>query len=70
MEFLVNNVKQIHIWYHNSGDWLLGLGLGREKELFRLPIENGCTASRAIYDEEFTCWRKECPNHECSDETN
>lgn len=47
-------------------NWLFGLELGREKELLKLTIENGCTASRALYDEEFTCWRENCSNHEAN----
>jgi hypothetical protein len=39
-----------------------------QKELYIIPIEHGCVATQALWGN--TCWRKDCPIHERSNETN
>lgn len=36
----------------------------QEKELYRVPIEDACTASQALWpDHQWLCWRDNCPVH-------
>jgi len=48
--------------YFNVWNKFLWLPIKLEKELYKVPVEAGCVAYRAIYGDDFTCWRDDCPH--------
>ena len=41
---------------------LFNIIFNNQKELYKVSIESGCAAYRAIYDKDSTCWRDDCPH--------
>lgn len=78
-EFLVNRIcpccgisgwisgksETVEVFFYRIWNWLLKPTYDRwHKELYRVPIENGCVASRALWPERepSTCFRDDCEN--------
>lgn len=57
------NGKLYEIWNN-----LIGYSFKYEKDLFKVSIESGCIASKAIWNEHNFCWIDDCPLNEEEEE--
>ena len=46
-------------WWHKHQS-LSNVIFNHQEELYKVPIESGCAAHRAIRDKDYTCWRNDC----------
>jgi hypothetical protein len=48
--------------HYSLWTWLLEPTYKLEKQLYKVPIESGCVASKAIWNRKEACWRDGCEN--------
>lgn len=59
--WISNKSELIGVGIYRLWNWLHGLAYKYEKVLYKIPVEHGCVAARAIFDNpEASCFNDDC----------
>lgn len=60
--WLSSKSEKLEVLLYRPWNYLLGYTLKVSKDVYKVPVEYGCVVARALWNDNSTCGRDDCPN--------